>query len=122
FSAKVAASQTEICTPTTLHNVATALTNNGSKSDSADVVVPVTKECAPGTINVCQLSTKTIIKIKETNFDASKHSKNLDDCKTTVTPPELPRTGMTENIVAVIGLGAIVASAAYYIASRRALS
>ena len=78
----------------------------------------------PGTINVCELSTKNIISIKETDFDAAKHSKNLDDCKATppVTPPELPQTGMTENVVAVIGLGAIVASAAYYIASRRALS
>jgi LPXTG-motif cell wall-anchored protein len=32
-------------------------------------------------IQVCELATKKIITIKETDFDASKHSKNLDDCK-----------------------------------------
>jgi len=52
--------------------------------------------------------------------------KNSPDCKETpvtppVTPPELPTTGMTENIVAIIGLGALIASIAYYVASRRAL-
>jgi len=94
----------------------------GPKSDTASTTV--NKECTPGTINVCQLSTKTIVNIKESDFDSSKYSKNLDDCKSVppVTPPELPHTGMTENIVAVIGLGAIVASVAYYIASRRVLN
>ena len=46
--------------------------------------------------------------------------KDSKDCVTT--PPELPKTGMTENIVAVIGLGALIASLAYYVASRRALN
>lgn len=32
-------------------------------------------------IQVCDLATKTIVSIKETEFDSSKHSKNLDDCK-----------------------------------------
>ena len=107
-----------ICGPNTLKNVAKATTSVGSKEDTADVTL--NKTCAPGTINVCQLSTKTIVNIKESDFDASKYSKDLSVC--TVTPPELPHTGMSENIVAVIGLGAIVASVAYYIASRRALS
>jgi uncharacterized repeat protein (TIGR01451 family)/LPXTG-motif cell wall-anchored protein len=50
-----------------------------------------------------------------------------DDAKVVVskeckeTPPELPRTGTTENIVALIGLGVMVTSTAYYFASRRAL-
>ena len=80
-------------------------------------------------ITVCELATKKIITIKETAFDSSKHSKNLDDCKEVVppvtppvTPPELPQTGAGENIVAIVGLGALVASLGYYIASRRALS
>ncbi|MDB5179601.1 MAG: exported protein of unknown function [Candidatus Saccharibacteria bacterium] len=120
FSAKVASETALSCGTSTLHNVATVETNNGSKQDSADVVVANPKDCAPGTINVCQLSTKTIVNIKESDFDASKYSKDLSVC--TTTPPELPRTGMSENIVAVIGLGAIVASVAYYIASRRALN
>ena len=77
----------------------------------------------PGKVIVCELTTKNIITINEKDFDASKHSKNLDDCKTVppVTPPELPHTGATDNIVAVIGLGALVAGITYYVASRRAL-
>ncbi len=35
---------------------------------------------------------------------------------------ELPHTGPTESIVAILGLGALIASVAYYIASRRALA
>ena len=77
----------------------------------------------PGNITVCELSTKNIITIKESDFDANKYSKNLADCKQTpVTPPELPHTGAGENIVALVGLGALIASIGYYIASRRALS
>jgi len=112
----------------------------------------------PETIIVCELATKTVITINEKDFDAKKHSKNLDDCKTPeqikvceiatkkivtinkadfnetkystdlskcadtpVTPPELPHTGAGENIVAILGLGSLVAGVAYYIASRRAL-
>ncbi len=35
-------------------------------------------------IQVCELATKKIITIKENQFDASKHSKNLNDCKEVV--------------------------------------
>ena len=78
------------------------------------------KETPPATIKVCEISTKQIVTINESDFDTSKYSKDLTVCETT--PPELPHTGMTENIVAVVGLGALIASAAYYIASRRALN
>jgi uncharacterized repeat protein (TIGR01451 family)/LPXTG-motif cell wall-anchored protein len=48
--------------------------------------------------------------------------KDSKDCVNVETPPELPQTGAAENIVAVIGLGALIASIAYYAASRRALN
>lgn len=35
-------------------------------------------------IKVCELATKKVITIKEDQFDATKHSKNLDDCKEVV--------------------------------------
>lgn len=35
-------------------------------------------------IKVCRLSDKKIVTIKESNFDKTKHSRNLDDCKTKV--------------------------------------
>lgn len=44
---------------------------------------------APGEIQVCDLTTKQIVTIKESDFDSSKHSKNLNDCaETPVTPGE----------------------------------
>jgi len=51
-------------------------------------------------------------------------------CTTTVTPPttppttppELPHTGAGESILGFLGLGAIVAGAAYFVASRRELN
>lgn len=36
-------------------------------------------------IKVCELATKNIVTIAENEFDASKYSKNLDDCKTPCT-------------------------------------
>lgn len=36
-------------------------------------------------------------------------------------PKELPQTGVGENILAIVGAGAIAAGAAYYVASRRTL-
>ena len=56
--------------------------------------------------------------------------KDSPDCKETpveppvtppTTPPELPHTGAGDNIVAILGLGALIASTTYYVASRRAL-
>lgn len=40
---------------------------------------------APEKIRVCELSTKQIITINKDEFDTTKHSMNLNDCK--VTPP-----------------------------------
>lgn len=81
FSAKVAANDALItCGPNTLRNVATVETGAGNKSDNADVTV--TKTCAVvKDITVCELATKKEITIKENAFDATKHSKNMADCK-----------------------------------------
>jgi len=123
FKATVNGKTELFCNPVTIKNVGSVHTNNGSKEDDANVVVKSDKDCIPGTINVCEIATKQIINIKESDFNSSKHSKNLDDCKEVpTTPPELPQTGMTENIVAIVGLGAMIASIAYYVASRRALN
>lgn len=74
-----------------------------------------------GEITVCVIETKDVIVIKESEFDSSKHSTDLSDCETPVTPPELPTTGPTETVVAIVGLGALIAAISYYVASRRAL-
>jgi uncharacterized repeat protein (TIGR01451 family)/LPXTG-motif cell wall-anchored protein len=118
FSATVNGNeQLPACGPNTLRNVAKATTTIGAKEDTADVLV--NKTCEPGTISVCEISTKKVITIKESEFNSAKHTIDLSVC---VPVPELPKTGPTENIVAIVGLGALIASLVYYIASRRALN
>jgi len=51
-------------------------TNNDDCDDATVIVTPPVPM-----IEVCDLATKTIISIKQTEFDAAKHSRNLDDCK-----------------------------------------
>jgi len=77
---------------------------------------------APEQITVCEIATKQIVTINKADFNETKYSADLNKCaETPVTPPELPHTGAGENIVAILGLGSLVAGVAYYIASRRAL-
>ena len=84
FDAKVKANdQLPVCGPNTLRNIAKVETDYGTKQDTADVTT--TKECVqPKDIQVCRLSDKKIVTIKETEFDAKMYSKNLDDCKPVV--------------------------------------
>ena len=160
FSAKIVGDKLT-CGANTLKNVATAITQNGSKSD--DATVTVTKECTtPEKVEACNLDTKKIetvekskidnvhytldlskckevavkeitvcrlsdkkypVTIKESEFDSKKHSMSADDCKVTpttpTTPTELPKTGIAEGLMSIVGLGSLVASTSYYIASRR---
>ena len=58
---------------------------NGSTREFVQFQAKVTCETPPVVkdIKVCELATKKIITIKENQFDATKHSMNPDDCKTT---------------------------------------
>lgn len=98
FSAKVNSDVAAYCGTTTLKNIARVETSNGSKEDGADVVVKSNKECQP---NECLPGIPS------------------GDPRCV---PELPKTGPAENIVAFVGLGALIASLVYYVASRRALN
>lgn len=91
-------------------------------SDNCSARITV-KPQPPVLVQVCDLNSKQIITIDEKDFDSSKHSKNLDDCKTVppVTPPTLPHTGISEGLLSVLGVGSLVVSTYYYIASRRGL-
>lgn len=111
FSAKVADGNKLTCGNNSLVNKAKVTTEGGSIEDTASVTV--NKECQPNEITVCDLKTNKLVTIDEADFDSKKHSKDLSVCS------ELPHTGPTENIVAMIGLGALVASIGYYVASRR---
>ena len=80
FSAKVASAEELECGSNKLTNKARVETDNGDKEDEAHIIVK--KECEePEKIKVCELESKKIIVIDEKDFDSSKHSKNLEDCK-----------------------------------------
>ena len=114
FNAKVNATASQlVCGPNTLVNRERTTVNGGYIEDTANTVV--TKSCEPGKIDVCDLSTKKVVRINESDFDSKKYTKDLSVC----TPPELPHTGASENIVAFAGLGALIASVVYYVRSRR---
>lgn len=99
--------------------------------DDATVEVPPTPVDNPD-MKVCEIETKTIITIKKSEFDATRHTEDLSKCAeaptpeeptkpTPDTPKELPTTGLSEGIMAFVGLGSLVASVSYYAASRRSL-
>lgn len=74
----------------------------------------------PKDIKVCELSTKKVISIKESEFDAAKHSKDLSKCDTPpVTPPELPNTGAGDIVALFAAVTAAGAIAHRYVWSRR---
>ena len=81
FSAKVNSDSTLPCGNSTLVNTATVETANGSKQDTANVTV--SKTCQPNLINVCELSSNTIVSIKDTDFDSTKYTKDLTKCAAT---------------------------------------
>ncbi len=84
---------------------------NPDDCDHAEVDVPP----APGNIEVCELATKKVITIKETDFDSTKHTKDLNQCKVA----ELPQTGPVDTILQIVGAMSLVGSGAYYLTSRR---
>jgi uncharacterized repeat protein (TIGR01451 family) len=91
--------------------------------DDATVEIPPVVPPVVPEIKVCDIDSKKVITIKEDQFDNTKHTKDLSVCTPTTpeTPEELPTTGMGEGITAMIGLGSLVASLGYYVASRRSL-
>ncbi len=106
----------------------------GNPDDCDDATVEVPPKPEPGKETVCELETNEIITIGEDEFDSSKHSKNLDDCKeepvvpvTPVTPEtpeapvELPQTGTGNTIMGGLGLGALVTTTIAYVISRRSI-
>lgn len=83
FSAKVAAKNELECGTNTMTNKQIVKTKNGSKSDTAKVVVD--KECKdkpePKKIQVCDTTTNTIITIREDEFNGDIHTKDLAKCE-----------------------------------------
>lgn len=109
------------CGTNTLTNSASANTDNGAKTDTANVVV--TKSCESNQISVCELATGKIVTIKDSDFDSNKYSKDLAACNVAPTPQtpvtELPQTGFDGGLMTFVGLGTLTAGAAYAATSSR---
>lgn len=167
FKAKIVANdKLEKCGLNTLVNTATAETNNGSKSDTANVTVTkkceeTPKECTapngqkypegderctpcevPGKEHLPKNSPDCKVDCTTPGHENDKGCKpdcttpghendaSCVTCKTPghendtecVTPPtELPHTGMTDGIMALVGVGSLIGAVSYYITSRRNL-
>lgn len=106
FDAKVASNdKLPECGVNTMKNVARVETNYGKKDD--DATIKVEKKCKPTpedkTIKVCRLSDKKYpVEIKESEFDASKHSKNPEDCKDKPQPEKIKVCDTTNNSIVTI--------------------
>lgn len=87
------------CGVNTFVNTAVAETDNGSKSDTASVNVS----------KVCEEKPEQPVPPAPTKPVGPE------------VPSELPTTGPSDGLMAVIGAGSLIASAGYYIASRRSL-
>lgn len=150
FKAKVASNdKLEKCGVNTLVNTATAETQNGSKSDTANVVVSKTceekpEECKPG-IPVgderCQEKPEECKpgipagderceeKPEECKPGVPAGDEKCEETPTTPetpktpteTPKELPKTGAGDDLLALIGASSLIAAIGYYVASRRAI-
>ncbi len=73
------------------YSVTLSVTTSTGVKTGANCTTTVTVTPEDKDIRVCQLSTKTFITIKESAFDATKHSMNPDDCKTVVKYVEVCR-------------------------------
>ena len=72
----------------------------------------------PVTIQVCDLTTKKVITIKETDFNSAKHSKDLTKCNAATTTTTLVKTGPADTAAIVAGVVAL-ATVAYAWVLRR---
>jgi len=115
FSAKVTDTSLT-CGTQTYVNKARVTIDQGYKEDTANVTVTV--PCQPGKIQVCNLATKQIQVINESDFDSSKYSKNLADCNSTPVT-SLPETGISTGLMSFIGLGVVTAGVMYAVRSDR---
>jgi len=72
-------------------------------------------------VQVCNPATGQTITVNESDQGKYKPVGDVACQPTTPTPPELPHTGPADFIGGAVGLGSLIASIGYYVASRRGL-
>lgn len=115
FNATLPSADKLKCGANTLRNTAVVETENGSKSDAADVIVNIEckpEECKPGVPKGdarCAVCTPTEGQVVDANGNCVAASGSL------------PTTGPAETIMTIIGVGALTAGGAYWYRSRQNL-
>ncbi len=84
-----------------------------SRNDEGDYADVNSDECK---VEVCKISTKTIIKVDKDDADNSDYTTDLAKCEIIT---ELPHTGIADTLGSILGVGSLTAATYYYIASRR---
>lgn len=103
FSAKVKDVSALTCGINTLRNIVSIKPESGNyNAKEDDATVTVKKECQDKDIKVCRLSDKKIVTIKESQFDSTKYSKDLDDCKETTKPENVEVCRLSDKKVVTI--------------------
>ncbi len=112
FTAKIAQNdELKECGVNTLTNKAIAETANGSKSDTADVVVT----------KVCEEPEQPPVTPEEPPVTPEQPTPETPETpKTPEVPVELPKTGVSADVLSLIGLGSLVAAIGYFVTGRRA--
>lgn len=128
FKARIAETKELECGKNTLTNRGVVTTKNGTKHDSANVVVERVckeqpEEPKPELVKVCDTKTGKIVTVtKEESNDDRYESVDSEECKETApveeVPTELPQTGLS-GLAGMLGLGSLASAAVYYTASRR---
>jgi uncharacterized repeat protein (TIGR01451 family) len=100
--------------------------NIGGYNSGGDAYLKFTAQITPndnlpkcGENTLVNSATVTTAIGSKTDTATVKVTRICTDTPPPVTPPELPKTGPAENILAIMGVGAAIASIGYYQASRR---
>jgi uncharacterized repeat protein (TIGR01451 family)/LPXTG-motif cell wall-anchored protein len=110
------------CGVNTITNTGTAETDNGSKSDTASVIVSKScttpPQCQPGSTTSDTSCTQPCT----STSTGSTTTSGGTTCTTPTTPTELPHTGAGDDIATFVGAGSLIAAIGYYVTSRRLLA
>ncbi len=115
----------EVCNPETGETITVPKAKEGDYKPVGDEACqPPVEECKPGVPvgdEKCNEECKPGVPMGSEKCNECVPSEKNNYCKP-VMPKELPHTGMTDGLVALLGAGSLIASVGYYIASRRALN
>lgn len=108
-----APSQVKVCNPANGQTITVSENDQSKYKPVGDVA------CTD--IQVCKISTKQTVTIRESEFDSNTYSKDMSTCQVAAPSQPLPSTGPTEFLTGSLGVGSLTAAGYYFRSSRRYL-